>query len=248
VGAIDLTDARTSYLADDPSRDWPHRAHIVGFTYERFASLDFASGKGVWSARERIAWLGAVAPEDPGPWEQVATVLRANGDGHGADDVLAAYRRLARRRLQWSAWPRRLADGLWDVAVRYGYRPQRALGVLVALVITSWAALVPATVHDHLRASDTIGVVYSPAGALSDGVPTAAAAACGGGRVRCFNPLFYAVDTVVPIIDLHQRSDRYPAPDDGGRLLDLVLDIATVLGWLFSTVFAVALARLGGSE
>jgi hypothetical protein len=32
------------------------------------------------------------------------------------------------------------------------------------------------------------------------------------------------------------------------RVLDLILNAATVLGWLFSTVFAVALAPLGGSE
>jgi hypothetical protein len=91
--------------------------------------------------------------------------------------------------------------------------------------------------------------LYSPSESLVvAGIQGPTEASCGAGRIRCFNPLYYAIDTVVPIIDLHQRSDWHPAPDPGGRLVGVILNLATILGWLFSTVFAVALARLGGSQ
>jgi hypothetical protein len=65
-----------------------------------------------------------------------------------------------------------------------------------------------------MRATDQAGHTYSPNGiqttTLKDNgvVPTGQ---CGDGRVRFFNSHMYAIDTVVPIIDLGQRSTWYPA-------------------------------------
>jgi hypothetical protein len=72
---------------------------------------------------------------------------------------------------------------------------------------------------------------------------------CGDGEVRCFSPVLYAIDTVVPLISLDQRSTWYPDPHvRGGTVMLWWLDIATLLGWLFSSIFALSFARLARSS
>jgi hypothetical protein len=69
--------------------------------------------------------------------------------------------------------------------------------------------------------------------------------ACGGGEVRCFNPVLYAIDTVVPLVSLEQRSTWYPDPSlRYGAFMQWWLNAATLLGWLLSSIFVLSLARL----
>ncbi len=64
-------------------------------------------------------------------------------------------------------------------------------------------------------------------------------------RRGLLSPVTFAVDTVVPIIDLKQRAIWYPANDTVGWWMNLWLNLATVAGWLLSTVFALSLTRFG---
>jgi hypothetical protein len=68
---------------------------------------------------------------------------------------------------------------------------------------------------------------------------------CGKGKVRCFNPLLYAIDTVVPIVDLKQRTVWLPSIDAGGRLMLYWPNAATLAGWAISSQLVVGLARAG---
>ena len=57
--------------------------------------------------------------------------------------------------------------------------------------------------------------------------------------------MFYAVDTVVPLVTLGQRSTWYPnraAP--WGTVVDTWLNIATLLGWVLSSIFLLSFTRL----
>lgn len=77
---------------------------------------------------------------------------------------------------------------------------------------------------------------------------TRRADACGDGQVRCFNPVFYAIDTVIPLVSLDQRDTRYPDTSTrAGVVMQWWLDIATILGWLLSSIFVLALAGLARS-
>ena len=233
TGAVDFTDARTSYLADDPSRNWPEYANLGGFVYERFAPLASNFGNGVSDAESRIAWLRRLKPYDPLPWEQVARVLRTQGDVRGAEKVLIVQRRRARR--EGAKWWRRPFGVLADICVGYGYRPERAPALLVLLVVGVYVMLLT----PWARASMT---AVSPAFVASLDGPSQPTAACGAGRVRCLEPFFYAVDTVVPLIDLGQRAAWYPSGPDG-RLVALILNVCTIFGWLASTVFVFSITR-----
>jgi hypothetical protein len=68
---------------------------------------------------------------------------------------------------------------------------------------------------------------------------------CGDGEIRCFNPVLYAIDTVIPLISLGQRSTWYPdAQAPYGTVMQWWLNIATIVGWILSTIFALSMANL----
>lgn len=239
-GSVDFTGTTTSYLGDDPVDDWPADSYVGGFAYERFAGTQ--SGEAIWNANDRIAWLSRMRSYDPRAWEHLAAVLRSAGDQDGADTVLIAQRRHARSA---RAVPHQLFDLLQDVTVRYGFRPQRAVYLLIALIAAVTLAVSLPVVQAQMRATDQNALVFMPAGARPRPGETAVPGRCGDGKVRCLNPFFYAVDTVVPLIDLHQRSTWYPISEQRGWLLEWLLNLCTILGWVASTVFALSFTRLG---
>jgi hypothetical protein len=103
-----------------------------------------------------------------------------------------------------------------------------------------------------MRATTSAGQVYSTHGPMPGGGlgrpapgPGARSDACGGGQVRCFNPVLYAIDTVIPLVSLDQRATWYPDPSlRDGAFMQWWLNAATLLGWLLSSIFVLSLARL----
>ena len=107
-----------------------------------------------------------------------------------------------------------------------------------------------------MRATNGNGAVYTTSGLLptsahstasNSGTRTTSTGSdsCGGGEVPCFSPAWYAIDTVVPLISLDQRSTWHPDPHvRAGELMLWWLNLATLFGWLLSTVFVLSLARL----
>jgi hypothetical protein len=257
---VDFTNATTTFLVDDPG-NWPPRFVISGFTYDRFDQPRGGTASPAWDHAARCAWLSRQAAYDAGPYEQAARVFRQHGYTPGARAILIAQRRHARSAIigKW-ALPRRALDAAFSVTVSYGYRPGRVLWLLALLVILVTGTLQLPGAQAAMRATSS-GTVYTPQGAirtqgaavtttddLGAVTPTRAADSCGGGQVLCFNPLLYAVDTVIPLVSLDQRSTWHPdarAPD--GAFLQWWLNAATVLGWLLSSVFVLSLASLARS-
>ena len=250
--AVDFTETKTSFLADDPAR-WPQRYAMSGLIYTRFELPQGAPPRAVWDEAARCAWLDRQLVFDSGPYEQAAKVFRDHGYIRGGEQILIAQRRKARQASRATAsWPRRLPGAAY-AAVGYGYRPWRVLWLIgVLLVLVALTLTVPAG-RAVMRASDGNGYVYStaglvltPAGPASNGLT--ARRSCGDGDVRCLNPELYAVDTVVPLISLDQRATWYPDPQVRyGEVMVWWLDLATILGWLLSSVFVLSLARLSRS-
>lgn len=254
--SVDFTDSRTTILADDPET-WPPRFLVRGLTYERFGQLD--PGSSNWAAPPRIAWLARQSAFDAGPYEQAARVFRQHGHQSAAEEVLISQRRHARQAATDGSRLRALADRLYGL-FGYGYRPGRAGWPLVLLLLAVFVfTLLPAGA-ETLRATDPRGNVYAPSGRLVTtspvGPPSASDVAtpattppradpCGDGQIRCFNAFFYAVDTVVPLVSLGQRSTWYPDPHTAwGRFSVWFLDCATLLGWALSSILVLSFARL----
>jgi hypothetical protein len=254
--SVDLSDTTTTHLADDP-QNWPEHFTIAGLTYERFEIPQDAPPRRVWDQAARCAWLGRQTEFESGPYEQAARVFRQHGYTDEAERILIAERRHANRvNHAGASWLTRALDVLYS-AVGYGYRPSRVLWLLaVLLVLVAGSLQIPAA-RATLRASNGNGVVYTAAGALTpSGRPAAAGAAggasridaCGDGQVRCFSPVLYAIDTVVPLISLDQRTTWYPDPHaPWGEVMTWWLNLATMLGWLLSSIFVLSLTRLARS-
>lgn len=256
--SVDLTNATTTFLADDPAK-WPERFTIAGLTYDRFENPHGAQPKPIWDHATRCAWLSRQTAFDSGPYEQAARVFRQHGYTREAEQILIAQRRHSRQ-VGWSSatWPRRAIDAI-HATVGYGYRPARVLWLLaVLLVLVVFSLEVPAA-QATLRATNGNGEVYTTKGLLitAAGLPApnpgasrspVHADSCGDGEVRCFNPVLYAIDTVIPLITLDQRSTWYPdSRVPGGQFMLWWLNIATLLGWLLSSIFVLSLARLSRS-
>ena len=254
--SIDLTDATTSFLADDPA-NWPPRFIISGFSYDRFEDPQGAGSLRKWDMRSRREWLTRQAAYDSSPYEQAARVFRQHGHAADAEAILIAQRRQARHAINGPRnLPRRIRDIAYSTSVGYGYRPGRILWLLAALLILVLASLEVPAWQATLRAATVTGAVYTtrrPQDALPGSSPASGhhhppqpgSPACGDGEIRCFNATLYAFDTVLPLISLDQRSVWYPDPRVRyGSLMQWWLNIATLLGWLLSSIFLLSLARL----
>jgi hypothetical protein len=256
--SVDFTDAVTTFLADDPAT-WPERFTIAGLTYDRFENPQGGQPNPIWDQAARSAWLGRQTAFDSGSYEQAARVFRQHGYTTEAEQILIAQRLHARQiGRSSSTWPRRAIDALY-ATLGYGYRPSRVLWLLAALLVLVAASLELPASQATLRATGGNGAVYSTSGPLTPSTDPAGslsparsrsprADACGNGEVRCFSPVLYAIDTVIPLISLNQRSTWYPDPHlPGGKLMLWWLNLATLLGWLLSSIFVLSLARLARS-
>jgi hypothetical protein len=256
--SVDFTDASTTFLADDPLT-WPPQFTITGFSYDRFEQPRGVGPGRAWDHVARSAWLARQAVHDAGPYEQAARVFRQHGYTSEAETILVARRTQARHLISGRGSAlRRGLDAVFGASVAYGYRPGRVLWLLaVLLVLVTFSLEVPAS-RATLRATNGAGDVYTTQGRLQAESAAAVqdpragrahlADACGDGQVRCFSPVLYAIDTVIPLVSLDQRATWYPDPNaQDGAFMQWWLNAATLLGWLLSSIFVLSLTRLSRS-
>jgi hypothetical protein len=233
-GLVDLERASVYRLDDDwslPDAHWPPagQLRLAGFTYDGFGGLHRAS----W--RQRLDWIRrshttatATAPAvfAGQPYEQLARVYRQMGHESQARHVAIARRNDVRRfgsltRLQ------KLGNWLSDQTIRHGYQPLRAVGLLVAVYLLVLAGFWFAQHRDS---------VIVPAKDTKTVAPAPSALHCSPGY-PCFYPAGYAVDVVVPIVNLRQAENWRP---DGHAAWGWAYVaggwIATGLGWAFTTL------------
>jgi hypothetical protein len=198
-------------LVDDPA-SWPRQARLDGFVYDALYHEDRRV-----SARQRLGWL-ASDPRgySPQPYEQLAAVYRRSGRDQDARMVAIAKQRARRRTF---ALPKQLPGRLWswllDVLVGYGYRTWLAWVWLVGFWLVGW-------------------VVFARAYANQDLILAKA-----GEPHPSFQPAVYALDTLLPVVDLHQQDIWIPH-----GLAQWWAWASILAGWILSTAVVVALTGL----
>ena len=237
TGMVILEDTKVALLKDnfelEPKGRWPSacdgRLLLDGFTYNGICDEPKAPPK------ERLEWIGS--PYKPvrknkqrifttQPYEQLAAVYRRAGQDTEARNVCIARRRDLRRYGDLTGY-RKVGNWLLDISIRYGYRTWRAVAALAILYV---AAVVIFLVAQH-HPGALIPVMASPA--LH---PVPDAAHCTS-SYPCFYPAAYAIDTVIPIINVHQATFWGPnghAPL--GHALAAFTWISIVAGWALTTL------------
>ncbi|MCB5182178.1 membrane-associated oxidoreductase [Streptomyces antimicrobicus] len=159
------------------------------------------------------------------PAEERLPLLEREEDGYlpyGYEQLAACYRtvgdetaartvQLAKLRRHRSTQPRhsRAWGALQDGTVGYGFRPLRAAAWLLALLLTG-----------------TVAYALDPPRPLKPG------------EAPDFNPLFYTIDLLLPIIDFGQEAAF--APSGWHQWLSYVL---IVTGWILATTTAAGISR-----
>jgi hypothetical protein len=236
-GQVNLEGATAGELDDDWSCKraeangyWPGRKQLRldGFTYGRFGGHHQAT------AEQRKKWIRSqyeppAASGSPAfatqPYEQLTAVYRRAGQDTQARDVAIARRADLRRYGKLKPY-RRFGNWFLDWTIKYGYQTWRA-GVGLAVVFLLFWVFSYLAQQDHLMlpVGETEGLHYLPS-----------ATKCTS-SYPCFYPFGYTIDTVIPLIDVHQAA--YWGPDGHaplGHAWVACTWAATAAGWALATL------------
>jgi hypothetical protein len=261
-GQVNLEGATVGQLEDDWSGEraldgfWPAdgRLRLDGFTYRRLGvdqqatveqRLDWIHSQYRAKQRAQWVWIDTMAPPivvsapesaagfGTQPYEQLAAVYQEAGQDTEARKVAIARRYDLRKYGNLSPY-RKFGNWFGYWTIRYGYRTWRAGVALGALFLITLALSFCAQNH-HLMV---------PVGDI-EGLHSVPSATKCTSSYPCFYALGYTVDTVVPILNVHQA--QYWGPDGRtpwGEAWVVWTWIATVFGWAFTTLLVVGYTGL----
>lgn len=230
AGLVRLTHTSAGALSDD-RQSWPERIDLDGFRYDRLYSTTRD-----W--HDRAEWLRRQQEPSPQGYIQLAFVYRSCGDDRDARKILIErHNALLNPPEHWKSQLPRGFRGfftkLWRwflrLAIGHGYEPWRALWFAVPLIffMSLWYA--------DAKGDNAL----IPTG--KDGV---ASSRCTSDYV-CVQPVVYALDTLLPLVDFGQRSKWTPDQSNhtdpwlgDGRWLAAATWFTSALGWVLATLVA----------
>lgn len=211
---------------------------------------------------KRIAWLGRQYPEPgayreffPQPYEQLAKILRDTGHDYDARRII--IEKLCRER-------KAIPDGLISPLLKwifhwgfgFGYSPVRAFWTLVGWWMIGWLALSIVIDYSDAFVKATTPVEIVRVMSLPNIVPQSPGAHFKGDRregdewryerfppvqvreIPCsdVSPILYALDTMLPLLDLHQEEKCEIADDE--RIWRWAKALYAVIGWIITALAA----------
>ncbi len=212
-GSVDLSGAHVGELDDRPDTwDRVGGIRLAGLQVDHLGDQARTQGSN-WTPEQRRDWLDRAAADTFAPYETFATGYNERGETGAARLLrIAGARRQAspitRLALGWLGYGYRLANALIPFAVAF----------VAVLVVLYWG-----------RADDRF-------------VPTDASAAdvrsseCVEDQYPCLQPIGYALDVLVPVVDFDEQSAWRPT----STWLRVFLWIATASGWLLTTLLVLA--------
>lgn len=276
-GIVDLTTVYTCTLIEGRVGHEQATFLLDGFRYDRIIGPTDAAGRIAWLERQRISHLGA--DFRPQPWEQLIKTLREMGHLGEAAEIAMAKQQMLRKAGKIGTrspntaftgirlWLDKIWSGVSNLSARwfhdfygwvagYGHRPQRIFWRMVLVCALCSVAYYggrhygligptnPLIHHSaelrHCGTGGDTNVVYwtSPACPVPPEYST-------------FQPFFYSLDVILPLIDLHQEADWAPVvtnsagePLWAGRLLRGLMWFEILFGWLASLMFVAIVGRL----
>jgi uncharacterized protein YjbI with pentapeptide repeats len=217
-GSLTLRNLRVGRLDDDPASWFAGEIDVRGLTYDTLDVVDR------WSVDGRLRWLSRQQPYSPQPYEQLASTLSGAGRREAAWRVLASAADAKRRRGEGRSLANAWGFVKW-LTVGHGYHPERAVGLLVALLVAG-------------------AVVYGAAGGAHLIRPAGEGAhppSCVEDR-RCFDPILMSIDVGVPVLDLGEQ-DRWFVDERHGTGYRVFGLAETLLGWALTSAAIAGITR-----
>ncbi len=265
AGIVDLTAARFSDLVDDEQSWHPDlTVRLFGLTYENLV--------GPLNLTFRRRWLkrGAQFKKQfhPQPYQQLAKFYRDTGHRYEAREILVAQeveQREAMRKAiregkaRSESWliPGALVflNHLWDWAMRfiagYGYKPLRSLAWIAGLVAVMMVAAQLTWDAGDFAPNSAVVLTSPDWKAIADGPSQNPAADWSdihapGKDYETFYSFAYALDVVVPVLDLGQTDAWAPSParGDAGKRLFYAQKMFIVAGWVVTAIAAAAISGM----
>jgi len=270
-GIFNLTNATVGALADNKyfwEQETLKVVYLDGFKYGHI--------HGDISASFRLKNMLSKMPEfTPQPYKQLAKVLREMGDDRDADEVMIA---LHDKRLEMSkeSWSYKVSQKLYRWISRYGYRPIRALKIILVSV---W--FIFGCVYWY---GANVGV-FAPSNPLvfqnkdynctinSNGTPWGASPKdynvsnnwykATPPEYTTFQPFLYSLDIILPVVDLKLEKDWgvvVSAPDNSltdiipfcftttNHLIRFLTWVESIVGWGLSLMLVAILSGLAKNE
>lgn len=247
TGAVDLASAHVGDLVDDPeSWEQVKSLRLAGMVYgELSGPLGLTFRKG-W-VRQGSNFNGQFYPQ---PYQHLAKFYRETGHRYEAREIL-----IEKEREQRKAAKSGILVRLWDAAAEavagYGYKPWLSLWWLGGLVaIMMGMAQLTWTAGDFAPNSAVV-LTSQDWKAIADGPSENPAAdwtapQAPGKDYETFYAFAYALDVVVPVLDLGQTDAWAPSPARGewGYRLFYLQKIFIVLGWVVTAIAAAAISGM----
>ena len=241
IDRLRLAHVTAGRLIDD-STSWVETELILdGFSYGGLGS------GAPTTAEVRRRWCERQPGFRPQPYEQLARTLRHMGHDRDARKIAMAkqdaLRRQTKGRMGWKLW-HLLLKGI----IGYGYEPWRALIPLTVLFVVGTVVFSAARSFDAMTPPNTERPIAPSVGNVVGTTPqdaTAVSARKCTVAYPCFVPVVYALETMVPLVDLQQK--KYWLPNAGrahGKWFLRYMCIHTILGWLFTTLAVASLTGL----
>jgi hypothetical protein len=253
---LDLDGLTTDRLDDDGH--WPRAGELKlnGFKYSAFSGdrdttllerLDWIRGqyragqetRGIpvpWQRRAKPATEATLFSSQP--YQQLASVYQDSGQDDEARQVHIAANADRRRwgALKPGAW---WANKLFDVTIKFGYKSWRAVVGLLAVYAIAVIAFSFAESQPNL---------IIPTGSATGASPAPTASQCGK-TYPCFYPAGFAIDIVVPIVNVHQADEwAVNGSTPWGWVWVGGTWVATGLGWALATLFVAGYTGLVRSD
>ncbi|NRB04071.1 MAG: hypothetical protein HRU30_12480 [Rhodobacteraceae bacterium] len=277
-GQLVFTDAQIGCLRDEKDTYVDLESLLInGFRYDSLDS-DMTPGQRIkWLAikeegKNRKTKHGNTMRDgfDPQPYSQLAKVYREQGASENAARILEA-----RDNQIWHSTYRRIhaeIDGSWQAGVSsiiadfrypgmwlfrwmfgYGHLPARALWWAVGLVAMT-ACFFHVSYINHQMVPASTQVLTSPewiyAVETSDTPLLVWADSATSIGYPSFQPLYYAIDLLIPLNELGYKAAWTPASDRGwlGNLGSWIAPVVQLLGWMITSILAAALTGVIGRK
>ena len=226
VGSLNLAYAQIGTLGDNLA-SWPDTYDLVGFTYNLLS--------GDKDPARRLTWISKSEPFSPHVYTQLAEVYRRSGHEGFARQV-AVRREKERGRQPDLSRGSRAWNHFLGLTVAYGYQPWRALVPLVVLFVLGLFLFSRPAAQEVMVHPSTKNEAPISAATCHEPYP-------------CFSPSIYVLDTLLPIVDLHQESNWVPArPRPWGVWYEVLTWVLIAFGWILTTAVVAGIGSLWRRE